>query len=72
MWEKISGLMSVVVVVRACMCVCVFGCIECNSVLRGCVFVCLTGQERVIVTVLYPICGTATSSVNVHSNKKHV
>lgn len=50
MWEKISGLMSVVVVV--CVCVCVFGCSECNSVLCGRVFVCLTGQERVIVTVL--------------------
>ena len=35
-----------------CVCVCVFGCSECNSVLCGRVFVCLTGQERVIVTVL--------------------
>ena len=54
MWEKISGLMSVVVVVCVCVCVCVcvFGCSECNSVLCGRVFVCLTGQERVIVTVL--------------------
>lgn len=53
MWEKISGLISIVVIVN----VCVLKCAGATVYVHGRVFVCLTVHERVIVTVLYPICG---------------
>lgn len=66
MWEKISGLISIVVVV--------FGsrgtaiCAFCNGL--KCVFVHLTVRGKVIVAALYPTCGAATSSASFHCQNK--
>lgn len=69
MWEKISGLISIVVIVYVC--------IWPASASRNkpvprcmCVDACLSVHERVIVTAFYAICGEATSSASVR--KKHV
>lgn len=66
MWEKICGLISIVVLV----CICLAN--VCKNVnVRTCARL-LVVHERLIVTILHSIREDDTSSVNAGTGKKHV
>lgn len=66
MWEKICGLISIVVPVRVCL---VTVREDVNVRTRACL---RRRTQRLIVAILHPIREDGTSSASVRSRKKHV